>query len=592
MSIARKFDQNARYRVCDRMIFEQPLRIVNSAHLTANAANEENFLPEEDPTIYSGTIVTSHLYGRIAFHVPTQTYCLITSKTPENLKGQRHEDGTIRATKQGLAKSYIPSAYRTTPDDSFKRKILWNLRKDLIGNRNELGLRSEKHFRLNAKQYTFATPTKADPHACETVEIFGDGCVSYLLEKTKEGKFQVTRHFATQRSEGHFLPMNFGRENPLLTPISKISKKLGTAASYDEVRARIAQDWSKVSSALWDQRQLHADQGVAFSLRKSIIDSVNYAHKKKLGVLSIPLVSSIFYAWNPAAGIAALLGQSALHKGLDVLADGGVEGLTAAKKKAKTAQDRQQIDTYPIKENCAAHFQIQTPENMLKVCPKMDLERFNAEDFIFLDAKQIKEIQLDNTDELLDDFEIENLTDLVLNIHQMGFSSEYYELDDRTDADIFNNGVVRTMHEQPDGTIVAYAQYRPDACINEDLRLPQNYIDQFNNGIVRIEFDRKKSPYSEAFKIEKNIPYNQMAHELKHSMLFRSQPHTHDEDKERSLQCVLDAFYDPQTYDKDLIRAEGVGGNKCFLSGRMNALPHANALQECAGHDSYSDLAL
>ena len=168
------------------------------------------------------------------------------------------------------------------------------------------------------------------------------------------------------------------------------------------------------------------------------------------------------------------------------------------------------------------------------------MERFNPEDFELLDVTKMSLLR--DREQIQDKLRDTSLAGQLLFMHQRGFSSVCSILDNRTEVRMFQNGVVRFMHEKPNGNIVVYGQYRPELCLNERLRLPKRYIDQFNGGIIRVEYDRKKGSFDRSLVDKsKNVCYGDMVKETQ-SLLFKTRTIAPWDVRMQSVRNVMESF--------------------------------------------------
>lgn len=543
MSIDQEFKQKAQ-DAAGLFLFKRPLSCVGLADFSKSAENDPD--NGKDPEIYNGTFVSTHGFARLAYHEPTDTLCLVASKTPVNVRGTR-VDEHIHATEDGLKKSYIIAAYRLKHDGANDERVGQHMRNALDKFGIEMGDRSEKHFRLFAASYTNPEPVRADVGQQQKSEIFTNGCVTYVLEPTQKG-YRATFHAAAQREGGHFVPFTLEHNSVLRNGITKISKVIGEDPDYSAVRAKINSHWGSVSSKLWDQKSLYKGEGLFFNTKRVYASAVNYAHHNSLSAATTAVLCAGAYGYNPRAGLGAAVGATVIHTVAHKLTHDGLHGTLTAYERVKQAKARKDINAYPFNEDASDHFKIQTTENMKKLCPKMDLNRFSADEFLWLDAEQSRML-LDH-ERVEDGMQPENLRGLLVNAHLRGFTSTCLTLDKRTQIDIFQSGLVRLMHQPQKGKTLIYAQYRPELCDNEHMRLPNEYAQQFKGGLVRMEYDRNGSSFRDSIDFQTKVPFAQMHHEVGR-VLFRNQPHMPQSIKEGAFKSVMDIFIDPNAYHQN-----------------------------------------
>lgn len=539
MGTSAEFRKNV-LGVSSRFMFERPIRCVGRADFTLHSSKDLD--GGSDSEIYNGTFVSTHGFARLAYHHSTQTLCLIASKTPLNVRGVRDKTNNgIFATYEGLSRSYIIAAYRIRDDGKNDIEIGRHLRRALERYGIDLAERSEKHFRQFAASFTCPEPVHKKVDGLGSGEIFTNGSVSYLLTRVRNG-YKATFNAAARREGGHFVPFEPHEKSKFSTRVASLSKTIYEGESYSAARAEIEKHSVKVFARLWDQKSLYADEGLMFKMKKFRADSINYLVDNKIPAVTTLILSSGMFAYNPTAGIGTAFGATLLHSLAHKLTDEGLHGAVSAIEKARQARARASILAYPMGQDASDHFKVQTAANILKLCPKLDLNRFSPQDFEFLTAEQSKML-LDH-DEVEDGMQPENLRGHLLNAHLRGFRSTCMVLDDCTLIDDFRNGLIRLMHEKPDGGIIVYAQYRPEACTAEHMRLPQGYVDQFEGGIVRLEYDRKGKNFRESVSMQTNVSFNQMMNELQRVLLFRNKKPTSEAIREKSYRVVADMFYD------------------------------------------------
>lgn len=358
--------------VVSRFNFERPTEIVGRSNVDDMCGNEP-----VDVDIHDGTISTAHGYARLARHKPTGTICLFASKASISVRGERQEDGTISATKEGLEKSYIVAAYRSTGHDEDIYQLASYLRRALRRFNEDLGERSEKHFTLYGARIAQQTGTVA--------EFYTNGQLAYKIQEQKHG-YKVSFYTPTKRKNGSFVPVDLGSQT-LSEKFGQVSRVISKASSYPQARHDMAMHWQKVSSRLWDEKSIYQSEGLALNAKRRIAHIFNYIADKGLQLslvtgtigLSMGLISA---KYGMIGGIMAAVIHTAAHHILD-------ESYAVSNKAlriAREARNRLNIEAYPHNQDASNHFRIQTSENIVKLCAKMDLERFKAEDFEWLTA--------------------------------------------------------------------------------------------------------------------------------------------------------------------------------------------------------------
>lgn len=581
-------------------IMETPMMCMGSVDIDPTKSKEEEVdASPHDEDIYNGTYLLPHGgAARVAYHEDTNTYCLIASKTAVNLCGERDDDGDIFALKDGLSKSYIISAYRVKEDGSNLDRVKLKLREDLQSYDLELGKRAKKHFGQFAASFTQDLVMDVDVDEVRFTEVFTNGYAGYLLNRTQTSKgsdlkdeCDVTFYASAKRRDGHFVPMNFNK-NIFNTSTSKISKEISKNSTYIEGRDTIDSHWANVSSRLWDQKPLYEDEGAGFRIKSLKAGLQNYISDNKNAVFTTAAVSAAVFAISPTLAFKAAVGFTIGHTAMHKMADGGLHGFIHTYNKVKETRKRVNIEDYSFDEDASDFFKIHTRNNLSseKIAPKMDVERFDANDFMFLDASQ-SQLMLNHT-EVEDGLRPEDFRSLLLFGHQRGFTSTVGFLDKTTRIDAFQNGIMRVMHNQPDGKVVVHAQYQPKLCTNEDLRLPEVYQDQFEGGIARIEYDPNGSGFKNSVKVEKNIPVSQVVQELVHVQLFRGQSYTDDKVQDRSRDIASSLFVPELSGEKFEDFNPDATKKHVYMGGNPFEVPDADALSGSANKSVvvYDDL--
>ena len=578
-----EFLENAKH-VKSAFIMEAPMMCMGKVDLSDRDYDDLEDGSAIDEDIYNGTYITPHGgSARVAYHLPTNTLCLFASKTPVNLRGQREGSGYISANEDGLRKSYIIAAYRLNKDGSNLDRVRLRLREALQSYDMELGKRAKKHFGQFAASFKVQAPTRVDADNVGYAEVFTNGYAAYVLKRQsgdgsdpKQDDCSAEFHASARRSEGRFEPIDFGNSF-WNSRITRISKNLSKGESYSSVRQTIDAHWGRVSSKLWDQESLYSDEGIPFTVRRIRANVVNYINDTKKHLIPTTAVVGAVLAKDPALGVKAAVTLTVGHAVMHKIADGGLHGFMSTYHKVREARKRGKIEDYGLDEDVSDYFKIHNKNNLSpeKIAPKMCMKRFDAADFCFLEAEQSG--LMHNHQQVVDGMRPEDVRSLLLFAHQRGFTSTVGFLDKSTRFDAFQNGIMRVMHKQPDGNVVVHAQYQPELCTNEVLRLPEVYVDQFKGGILRFEYDPKAERFSDGVSQEECVPHAQAIHEISHTQLFRGQPYSDDDVKERSFEVVRELFEPVQQGDmfEDRYlddRPESYRGGKPF------PLPDADAI--------------
>lgn len=518
-------------QVTSRFAFDRPWRVVGKADI------RDGDLYALDREIYSGTVITPQCFARLAYHKPTSTICLMVSKTAVNLRGARQRDGRILATYDGLAKSYLVGARRVTEDETEFRITAQAMRSNLHRFCSQMDERTRKHFTL------FSGSIMQDSKACE---IYTNGRLAYSLDPSEEDH-NIRFYAPILRENGSFVPVQLGERslwNRITTPNHNITKVISSGRSYEESRHDLALHWQKVSSRLWDEKSLHADEGFAFTAKKNLVSVINGAmeHRKTIGISGTIGLGVAIETHQVGLGIATF---AAGHVAAHYLLERGADRTQQVSELLKKAKQRGNMDAYPMDaEDVSDYFKIKTRANIAKLCPHVDLNQINPDDFEFIQAD--KGYLLPDHDIPEDGMRPASLRGHLLSAHQRGFSSSCTLPDAATRLDVFQSGLVRLLHDREDGTVIVYAGYRPDACVSDIQRLPPNYIERFENDkLVRIEYNRRHPRFSESFRSQELVTPEAMIEEVGTKMLFNGVSGVDDAVKTKSLRSIDHTFRAP-----------------------------------------------
>ena len=517
---------------------------------------------EEDAEIYDGIAVTSFGYFRVARHLPTNAFCLIASKSPTNLRGRRdapdspdNPDTPIMATTEGLAKSYIVAAFRA-PEGGESYTVANRLRRAMHRHGDSISERSEKHFTLYGANLTNPNGDSKVFNTDTPTEVWTNGRLAYLLDQTAKGEWRVSFYAPTKRKDGSFVPVTLGKSK-LADKFARVSRVISKASSYERAREDMAEHWQKISSRLWDEQSIYKGEGAIMRASSWVSNFCNELAENgpRLAFVTAS-VGATLGAFNPKLGIIGGVAAAIVHTVMDHIADESYVTSRDAIKRSRDAKRRLDIDSYPAHGDVSDHFKIQTPGNIAKLSAKLDLERFSAEEFEFLDS---------NSSGLLRDHEFategfrpDSIKDHVLSMHQRGFSSSCYLPDKKTRLDLFQSGLVRLMHEMPDGNVRFYAGYREDACTEERLRLPKELIERLKYGIIAIDYERKNADFNQAFQSHM-VTTDDMLDEMT-PLLFRDQKDVPEAVRSQSIRSICDVF-------------SGCVGERIKLRGKKNHTP-------------------
>jgi hypothetical protein len=532
-----------------RFSFERPVEIVGRCQ-SDSAPNPTG--TGGDPDIHDGTVVTAHGYARLALHRPTGTLCLFASKASWNVEGARQPDGAVLATDEGINKSYIIAAYRTDGSDAQIRRAAPHARRALRRFNEDLGERSEKHFTLYGASTT-------DKHG-RPVEFHTNGRLAYCIQQISGGKeWRVTFYCPTKRKDGSFVPVEVAG-NSLSSRFARVSRTVAEATTYEQARHQMAVHWQRISSRLWDEKSIYEGEGIMFNTRKNLSRLFNHVAERGLQLtlvtgligLGMGLISA---KYGIIGGLIAAVTHTVAHHILDESYGASREAL----RRLREARQRLNIDAYPFGENVADHFKIQTPDNITRLCAKTDMNRFKGAEFEWLGATR-GGIMLDH-EKPVDGFRPSSLRAHLLFVHQRGFSSSCTLPDPNTRLDIFQSGLIRLIHERADGTVAIYSRYTPEACLENNLRLPPEKIDKMGDQIVRVEYDRRRTSFYHAFpRGPETVSLDDMMRDVTENMLFRGNTGVDPAVRAAAIESVRAAFT-PVDVGASVRRGLYMGGN-------------------------------
>lgn len=489
----------------------------------------------------SGLIVTAQGFARPVYHKPTNTVLVLFSKTANNLEGVRRKGGRIIAQKELLERCYIFGARRARGDANADLKSRANahtirreLREDLDTARRKLGKKSRKHYTLYGADNIFTNGR----HMYEIVPRKGDG-------------YDIVLCLSTRRVDGSFIPFDLN-DKSLRGCFSFATRRLHTTKTQQEARQFISTHWRKLSGDLWENRNIYIRKGKRVMAKKLLADFANVAMNKGGRILGTTAVVggvfSLIYgaSLGVVAGFIAGMTSTALHTAIHLPIEFGVDEYAGARGRAKELRSMRDIDAYSFDDDVSDHFKIQTPQNLAKFCPHIDLDRFSADDFEFLPLDKF-DLRKDR-EQIQDTLHAKDVDGHVMFLGQRGVSSQAFIPDDKSEVRAFQNGVIRYMHEKENGNIVVFAQYRPELCEVEELRLPQQYIDAFKGGIIRMEYDRMALTFGEGLVCcSTPISFLDMMKEVEQEHLFNDYADLSWDTRHQSYNEIMSSFIQDKT---------------------------------------------
>ena len=434
---------------------------------------------------YDGISILSNIYARLAFHIPTQTYVLIASKNSSDLRGNSAQNDSIKLTEDALKKGYIISAYRSSDPDKFTDfyKLKRQIHNDIANFDRNIGERAHRHFTLYSSRINGN-------------EIYTNGRLIYMLTKINN-RFKVTFYAPSTHDADEFVPSTLNA-NSLQRAFGEVSSTIVKTKDYQEARQKMAEHWQKMSSKLWEQENIYAQEGYSINFKKFMAHIRHHVYTHGLQTSAITAsVGVLMGLFNPKYTLITGVLGAVLHTALHEFLHGGYHAYHKTTERIKKAKKRLNIEAYEFYRDVSDHFKIQTRGNITKIAPKIDLDRFQPEDLIFLPNHKAN--MLNDHQKEAPSFRPDSLRSHILTAHQRGYSSICTFPDDNTRIDTFQSGLVRFMHRLENGNTLIFARYRHDMCIEEHLRLSKEKRAKIGRGIVSFEYDPRKSEFYEAF---------------------------------------------------------------------------------------------
>jgi hypothetical protein len=485
--------------------------------------------------------VNTHGFYRVARHKPTGAVCLFAAKRASDLRGNRQSDHSIRGESKGLGNAYIIAAYRSTGNDADIYRHAEDLRAAIRRHGEELGRRSQRDFTLFSARLSELDPQSRHYNTDTLTEMYSNGRLAYVIDGKHRG-YEVRFYAPTRLRDGQLVSVSLGRHK-LADKFANVSKRVAFTTNYEEARASLARHWQGVSSRLWDEVSIYRNEGWGLNLKRAFSAAADYIAEYKIAAVSTLFVGAAISLVKPAAGVGTGIAIAAAHTAAHTLSDEGITASLNTYQRTRRARQRQQIEAYDYGEDATDHFSIQTPDYIGRQSPKLDQERFAADEFEFLDAERCGLLR--DHECAVDGFQPDSLRGHLISAHQRGFTTQCMLLDKHTRLDIFQSGMARLMHEMTDGNILIYTRDRPDACLNDQLRMPDDTKQRFGQSIQRIVYEPRRSDFRNAFNGHSGTVTQSTVVEDMQTRLFRDQPHASKSVQQCSLDAIHYAFAEP-----------------------------------------------
>lgn len=469
-------------------------QLYRSAELVGSATG-----PNGD--IYQGLLAAPEGFGRLAFDARHNTVVLFTSKDAQNLQGE-WSNNCIRPTLDGMRHSYVIRAERTNSEIKALSPTMAEAMHQSFHNY------CQKMRERAAQRFTLYTASLGDNSNFAT-----NGRVYYKFDDT-----DIIFATPARRKNGHFIPAydrsHFG--------LNSVTRELGESNQDGFPQGELAKHWQELSSLIWEEKSIY-DENAATRTRQRLYSLLNYIPSNaKALTISFGIAAGLITLKDPAYALKGGAIIAALH----ALADVGshqIDSMLQRRNSIKSVMKKKSIKDYGFNEDVSSFYKTPTAENLGKLCPTIDMERHKPEDFRFLNIEEVLDVGQDHK-KPRDDIQPGSLRGFLLQMHMRGWSSRASFLDDRTILEEYQNGVIRIMRANEDRSIDVYGMYRPDACVNEALRLPDHYQTQFGGNIVKISYDRSAATFSKGISTPKPISYNQLMDEMSEK-LFSGREH-------------------------------------------------------------------
>lgn len=452
---------------------------------------------EDDPEIYGGLFAHTQGFARLAVDERHDTVVLLAAKVADHLRGQRDQrTQQVRPTLEGLQKSYVLSALRHRPGGS----VLPPDRAEYF--KEKIRAYCDEMRRHNANMFTLYGVQDGSR------TIFANNHVCYSIIEDKAGQYSV-RFAAPLDYNNH---RNAPEHLSFATSSTLVQKQLGNKLNRSEADKLLMAHWQKVSSRLWDHQSIHSGEGAYIQGARLLTQLGRYPRDHALGMSTAALVAGGFMLVKDAHLVAAVVaGVGALHAIADVTLKETFGRAVAGVQDHRDRMQARDILNYGFNEDALRYYLEGSPKNLGKLCAHIDLKKCRSEDFRFLTIEEVRGM-LPQHASFEENLRPSSLRGLALHGDQRGFTSTALYPAPKTRINIYQSGMVTLKHYREDGKIDIFVTYRPEFCLREEIRLPQAYIDQINQGgtgIQHIVYDGSAPTFSGGFE-QKPVTYTEM----------------------------------------------------------------------------------
>lgn len=451
-----------------RFSFNRSEKLVKS-HDTADSIDPD----EQD---WEGLLIFPNAYFRAVEDKKNGIFHLFAARKSKFLLGAGENNNPI---SKNLDHNYLVSSIKTDGSARENEKILKKFRHKAEKFNKQLGRQMEDYFTLNAIQLKDGN------------ELFANKSYAYLIKKNKKGKFEIIF------KDRQFEPENISKKSKLTRIFSDVSAVIDTTDNYEMARNIVMQHWQSMTSNTWDGKRPydHKLMHVKGFLAK-IYNGARHHGKEALAVhLTIGLGMGIL---NPKYTIVSALAAAFVHTGAHLgLGHGYKSAEKIAKHKIGQSKKTLELQDVPSGTDVSHLFKISTLENYLRLAQKIDQEK--------LDLNQLSYLGIENGfmkdhEKPISNFRPNSLKPYILTLHQREASSLRMELDDNTELNIFQNGLIRLMQKDNEsGKITVFTTHRKDACMNKNVRLSSEHEEAIQDKTLFFEYDPRGNSFYDSF---------------------------------------------------------------------------------------------
>jgi hypothetical protein len=429
---------------------------------------------------YAGLIRTREGFLRLALDEANNALVLFASKVADNLKGYRSgPNDAIRPTDALIQKSYCIAARRLRsgpllPPDTAGFFI------------DRINAYSMRVSRDSSDKFTLYAVRIDD------TEIYANKYVAYLIDRDSRDRYSVRVVIPARRADASHIP---GAASPRwANPL--FQKTIARHVDRAEAHHCFALHSQALSSRLWDHKDIYRGEGGRLRMGRFLSDLIHYPASHMLEMTSTALVAGGFtYFHDPRLG-AALASLAGAHAVLDIGFKASVTRALAKLSNRRHANRFTALDAYDPDADCSYHYLIKTAENIRKPWHHVDPARCNIDNLRFLTFAEMQPIvgKIRQPPETM--LQPASLRGLAMFGSQRGFTTRVCFPAPKSRIEISQGGLVVLKRAISPIVTEMFVTYRPDACVSENTRLPENYVDQAlgGDGIQHIIHCKEPTP--------------------------------------------------------------------------------------------------